>query len=160
MASVGKKVVVIGAGNVGCDVATEAARLGAEELTLLDVMEPASFGKEREDAEAAGAVFRWPVSTKEITDEGIVLDNNELIPEILALRAPAATMVLNCREDPLYTLPEMERADAILRETFERAGAAGRYRGLFYDGGHKFDRAMQADAFAWFDRFLNQCPDP
>ena len=75
-------------------------------------------------------------------------------PEILALRAPAATMVLNCREDPLYTLSEMERADAILRETFERAGAAERYRCNFYDGEHKFDREMQADAFAWFDRFL------
>lgn len=77
-------------------------------------------------------------------------------PEILALRAPAATMVLNCREDPLYTLPEMERADAILRETFDRAGAANRYQGRFYDGGHKFDREMQADAFAWFDRFLKE----
>jgi dienelactone hydrolase len=77
-------------------------------------------------------------------------------PEILALRAPAATMVLSCREDPLYTLPEMKRADAILRETFEKAGAADRYQGRFYDGGHKFDREMQADAFAWFDRFLKK----
>ena len=77
---VGKRLVVIGAGNVGCDVATEAARLGAEDLTLLDVQEPASFGKEREDAEAAGAVFRWPVFTKEITAEGVVLENGELIP--------------------------------------------------------------------------------
>lgn len=77
-------------------------------------------------------------------------------PEILALRAPAATMVLNCREDPLYTLPEMQRADAILRETFERAGAADRYRCNFYGGGHKFDLEMQADAFAWFDRFLKK----
>ncbi len=79
-------------------------------------------------------------------------------PEILALRAPAATMVLNCRQDPLYTLPEMERADAILRETFERAKAPDRYRCNYYDGGHKFDRAMQADAFDWFDRFLQKRP--
>jgi hypothetical protein len=40
-AETGKRVVIIGAGNVGCDVATEAARLGAEEITLLDVQEPA-----------------------------------------------------------------------------------------------------------------------
>ena len=77
---VGKRVVVIGAGNVGCDVATEAARMGAKELTLLDVMEPASFGKEREDAEAAGALFRWPVFTEEITADGVVLNSGELIP--------------------------------------------------------------------------------
>lgn len=75
-------------------------------------------------------------------------------PEILALRAPAATMVLNCREDPLYTLGEMQRADSMIAETFKRAGAVDRYRAIYYDGGHKFDRAMQADAFAWFDRFL------
>jgi dienelactone hydrolase len=75
-------------------------------------------------------------------------------PEILALRAPAATMVLNCTEDPLYTLDEMKRADTIMRDTFDRAGAAERYRCNFYPGGHKFDRAMQADAFAWFDRYL------
>lgn len=75
-------------------------------------------------------------------------------PEILALRAPAATMVLNCTEDPLYTVKEMKRADAILKETFEFAHAADRYRCNFYPGGHKFDKAMQADAFAWFDRHL------
>ena len=76
----GKQVVIIGAGNVGCDVATEAARLGAEAITLLDVQEPASFGKEREDAEAAGAVFRWPVFTRQITEQGVELESGELIP--------------------------------------------------------------------------------
>jgi len=79
-------------------------------------------------------------------------------PEILALRAPAATMVLNCREDQLYTMPEMERADKMIAETFKRANAADRYRSIYYDGGHKFDRAMQADAFDWFDRFLKRAP--
>jgi len=75
----GKSVVIIGAGNVGCDVATEAKRLGAETITLIDVQEPASFGKERKDAEAAGAIFRWPCFTKEITEKGIVLTTLEQI---------------------------------------------------------------------------------
>lgn len=79
-------------------------------------------------------------------------------PEILALRAPEATMVLNCRQDPLYTMPEMQRADAMIAETFKRANASERYRSIYYDGGHKFDRAMQADAFDWFDRFLKTAP--
>jgi dienelactone hydrolase len=79
-------------------------------------------------------------------------------PEILAVRAPAVTMVLNCREDPLYTLSEMQRADAMIADTFQRANAAERYRAIYYDGGHKFDRAMQADAFDWFDRFLKAAP--
>ena len=78
--SPGKRVVIIGAGNVGCDVATEARRLGADTLTLLDVQTPASFGKERQDAEAAGAVFRWPCFTREITSEGVILSTGEIIP--------------------------------------------------------------------------------
>ena len=76
----GKKVVIIGAGNVGCDVATEARRLGADTITLLDVQAPASFGKERRDAEAAGAVFRWPCFTREITSDGVILSTGEAIP--------------------------------------------------------------------------------
>lgn len=75
-------------------------------------------------------------------------------PDILALRAPAATMVLNCNEDPLFTLDEMKRADQILKQTFTRTGAVEKYRGNFYPGGHKFDRSMQADAFAWFEQHL------
>jgi dienelactone hydrolase len=75
-------------------------------------------------------------------------------PEILAMRAPAATMVLNSRQDQLYTMPEMERADAMIADTFKRANASDRYRANFYDGGHKFDLPMQKDAFEWFDRFL------
>ncbi len=79
-AGVGERVVIIGAGNVGCDVATEAARYGARDILLLDVQEPASFGKEREDAEKVGARFRWPVFTKAITAEGVELDSGEVIP--------------------------------------------------------------------------------
>ena len=75
-------------------------------------------------------------------------------PEILALRAPKPTLVLNCREDPLYTLPEMERADRMMAEIFERARAKDRYRAVFYDGGHKFDLEMQREAWAFFDQWL------
>ena len=76
----GKRMVVIGAGNVGCDAATEAHRLGAEDITLIDIQQPASFGKEREDAEKIGAKFLWPVFTKEVTAEGVVLTSGELLP--------------------------------------------------------------------------------
>ncbi|OPX19199.1 MAG: pyridine nucleotide-disulfide oxidoreductase [Desulfobacca sp. 4484_104] len=75
----GKQVVIIGAGNVGCDVAAEAHRLGAQVVTLLDVQQPASFGKERQAAEAAGATFRWPVLTRKITARGVTLTSGEQI---------------------------------------------------------------------------------
>jgi len=75
-------------------------------------------------------------------------------PEILGLAAPSPVMVLNNRQDQLFTLPEMERADQILKEVYAKAGAADRYRAMFFDGPHKFDREMQAQAFEWFDRWL------
>ncbi|MGD9240159.1 MAG: FAD-dependent oxidoreductase [Desulfobacterales bacterium] len=77
---VGKNVVIIGAGNVGCDAAAEAHRLGAQKITLLDIQEPASFGKEREAAETAGAEFMWPVFAREITKSGVKLTSAEEVP--------------------------------------------------------------------------------
>jgi hypothetical protein len=75
-------------------------------------------------------------------------------PEILGLRAPLPTLVLNNNEDPLFTLAEMERADKMLADVFDKAGARDAYRASFYPGPHKFDRAMQQEAFDWFDRWL------
>ncbi|HSO10526.1 MAG TPA: FAD-dependent oxidoreductase, partial [Desulfoprunum sp.] len=97
--SVGKSVVVIGAGNVGCDVACEAYRLGAEKVVLVDIQKPLAFGKEKEAAEAHGAVFSWPVVTKEVTAEGIVTASGEIIP--------AQTVIISIGDVPaLPFLPE------------------------------------------------------
>lgn len=75
-------------------------------------------------------------------------------PEILGLGVPNPVLVLNNRGDDLFTMPEMQRADEILTSVYRKAGAPERYRGSFYDGPHKFDRAMQKEAFDWFDRWL------
>jgi dienelactone hydrolase len=75
-------------------------------------------------------------------------------PEILGLRAPLPTLVLNDSEDQLYTIGEMKKSDAILTQVFEKAGARDRYKASFYPGPHKFDPDMQKEAFAWFDRWL------
>ena len=100
-AAPGKKVVIIGAGNVGCDVATEAHRLGAETITLIDVQKPASFGKEREDAEAVGATFHWPCFTREITEKGVVLDNGDL------LEADTVVVSIGDAPDTAFLGPDM-----------------------------------------------------
>lgn len=75
-------------------------------------------------------------------------------PEIYGLRAPLPTMVLNNNHDSLFTLSEMKRADTILGEVFEKAGAQDRYDCRFYDGPHKFNRQMQNEAFEWLDKWL------
>jgi len=75
-------------------------------------------------------------------------------PEILGLRVPLPTMTLSNNQDGLYTLKEMKKADRILQEVFEKADASEHYKGVFYEGDHKFDATMQQDAFNWFDRWL------
>lgn len=75
-------------------------------------------------------------------------------PEILALRAPKPTMVLNDIGDTLFTLDEMKNADGILSAIFEKAEASDRYKCSFHPGPHKFDLAMQQEAFEWVDRWL------
>jgi len=98
-AEVGKTVVIIGAGNVGCDAATEAHRLGAEDITLIDIQTPLSFGAEREAAEEIGAKFRWPCFTKQIIEEGVELTSGEVIP--------ADTVIISIGDQPdLDFLPD------------------------------------------------------
>ncbi|MES2796720.1 MAG: hypothetical protein V4683_12180 [Bacteroidota bacterium] len=80
---------------------------------------------------------------------------NELdFPEIMGLRAPLPTLVLNDIDDQLFTLSEMKEADAILKEIYKKAGAENHYKCSFYPGPHKFDAKMQAEAFDWFDKWL------
>jgi NADPH-dependent glutamate synthase beta subunit-like oxidoreductase/glutamate synthase domain-containing protein 3/NAD-dependent dihydropyrimidine dehydrogenase PreA subunit len=96
---VGREVVVIGAGNVGCDVACEAYRLGAEHVTLVDIQKPLAFGKEKEAAEALGAQFAWPVVTREVTEEGLWTTEGRLIR--------AQTVIISIGDIPaLSFLPE------------------------------------------------------
>lgn len=98
-ARVGKTVVIIGAGNVGCDAAAEAFRLGAESVTLVDIQAPASFGAERKHAEAAGARFLWPRYTKVITEHAVELKGGESLP--------ADTVIMAVGDQPdLGFLPE------------------------------------------------------
>lgn len=75
-------------------------------------------------------------------------------PEILGLRAPLPTLVLNDSEDQLYTLPEMERAEEILQAVYDKANASDHFTTSYYPGLHKFDAPMQDEAFDWFDLWL------
>ena len=75
-------------------------------------------------------------------------------PEVLGLRAPLPTLVLNNLQDPLFTLPEMRRADEMLLAVYRKANASDAYKCTFYPGPHKFDVTMQAEAWNWFDRWL------
>jgi NADPH-dependent glutamate synthase beta subunit-like oxidoreductase/glutamate synthase domain-containing protein 3/ferredoxin len=60
----GKKVVVIGAGNVGMDIACQAYDQGAASVIAVDVQKPAAFGKEMELASSKGTTIQYPKFTE------------------------------------------------------------------------------------------------
>lgn len=80
---------------------------------------------------------------------------NELeFAEILGLRVPLASLVLNNNQDELFTLAEMQKATTILSEVYAKANSEESYKASYYDGRHKFDTLMQQEAFDWFDQWL------
>ncbi len=116
---IGKQVVIIGAGNVGCDVACEAYRLGARQVTLVDIQKPLAFGKEKAAAEALGAKFQWPVQTKEVTAEGLIDAAGQLIP--------AQTVIISIGDVPaLKFLPETVEVVTVGGAAWVKCDAAGR----------------------------------
>lgn len=97
--AVGRRVVVIGCGNSGMDAAVGAYQMGAEQVVCIDVQKPAAFDKEIAHVQELGGVLMWPVSTKEITAEGLVTSTGEVIP--------ADTVIITVGETPdLSFLPE------------------------------------------------------
>ncbi len=116
---VGSQVVVIGAGNVGCDVACEAFKLGAEQVTLVDIQKPLAFGKEKAAAEELGAQFKWPVITKEVTEKGLVTTDGELIP--------AQTVIISIGDIPaLKFLPDTVECLVVGGAAWIKTDTAGR----------------------------------
>jgi dienelactone hydrolase len=111
-------------------------------------------------AVCVGFMTTWAdlVLTKSVTHTWMtytpLLPNYLDFPEILGLRVPLPTLVQNNNQDELYTLSEMKKADGILSEVYKKANASDKYEARFYDGEHKFDAKMQADAFDWFDKWL------
>ena len=120
-AKVGDRVVIIGAGNVGCDAATEAFRLGAKSVVLIDVQEPASFGVERKQAEAAGAKFLWPRFTKAVTDAGVEMTDGELLPSDTVIVAVGDMPDLSFLPEEIAT----ERGFIVVNENYTTSDASG-----------------------------------
>ncbi|APG27805.1 4Fe-4S ferredoxin [Syntrophotalea acetylenivorans] len=89
---VGRKVVVIGAGNAGMDVAIAAYHMGAQQVTAIDVQRPAAYQKEIDQFEALGGQIQWPVFTEKISEEGLHTKDGRLIE--------ADTVIISIGERP------------------------------------------------------------
>jgi len=59
------------------------------------------------------------------------------------------------RRDGLFPLAGMEEGVRKIAAIYRMAGASSTFVGRFYDVPHRFDQAMQEEAFAWFDSQLS-----
>lgn len=66
-----KEAVIIGAGNVGMDIACEAWRLGARAVAAVDIQKPLASGKELELAASFGTRILWPVFVERLDEKKI-----------------------------------------------------------------------------------------
>lgn len=101
----GKKVVVIGAGNVGMDVASEAYNYGAESVIAVDIQKPAAFGKEMETATAKGTQILWPRLTERYSEEEkkiYFMDGSSLDADVVVISV-GDTPVLDFLSEGIHT---------------------------------------------------------
>ena len=76
----GKKVVIIGAGNAAMDVITEVYKQGGvESVTAIDIQEPSAFDKEIKAAQKLGAKIMYPCFTQKITEKGVYLKDGRFL---------------------------------------------------------------------------------
>ena len=107
----GQDIVVIGAGNVGMDISAQAFVCGAKSVTAVDVQPPASFGVEREAAEALGTQILWPKITKSFN-----LKNREVNFED-GTSLPADKVFISIGESPEldFLPPEVDTSRGLIK---------------------------------------------
>lgn len=75
-------------------------------------------------------------------------------PDLVSLAAPRGLLVQQCAKDGLFPPAGMKESLEKISAAYEKAKAKDHMQGRFYDAPHMFTRAMQEDAFAWFDERL------
>ncbi len=76
------------------------------------------------------------------------------LPDVAALAAPNALMVVNGSRDGLFELEGVRRAHARIAACYDKAGVGDRCLSRIVDERHEFSLPMQAEAWAWFERWL------
>lgn len=79
-----REIVIIGAGNVGMDIACEAWRLGAKRVIAIDVQKPMAFGRELEAARTRGTEILWPKHIDHIDEKRLCFkDGADLTADVI-----------------------------------------------------------------------------
>lgn len=78
------------------------------------------------------------------------------IPDLIAMAAPKAVMVVSATEDPLFPPLGQREAAKQIAAAYAWAGEVGRFRDYAPKKPHCYDAEIQAEALAWFDAHLKR----
>lgn len=76
------------------------------------------------------------------------------IPDLIAMAAPKAVMVVGGTKDVLFPPAAQQDAARQIAHAYEWAGEADRFRNYAPDKEHCYDAEIQDQALAWFDKYL------
>jgi len=78
------------------------------------------------------------------------------IPDLIAMAAPKACMVVSGKQDPLFPPAGQRDAARQIAEAYQWAGCPDRFCDYGPDKPHCYDAEIQDKALAWFDEHLKQ----
>lgn len=78
------------------------------------------------------------------------------MPDLIAMAAPRACMVVGGTEDVLFPPLGQKEATRQIAEAFDWAGAPDRFRGYAPAKPHCYDQEIQEQALAWLNRHLKR----
>ncbi len=99
----GKKIVIIGAGNAAMDVVIEAYKQGVQEVTVIDIQKPSAFEKELSHAKKLGAKILWPCFTQKIANDGVLLKDGSFLE--------ADSVIISVGDRPIFDFLEKNYLD-------------------------------------------------
>ena len=76
------------------------------------------------------------------------------LPDLAALIAPRAALVINGSQDRLFALEGVKAAFGKIERCYTKAGVAERQRCRLYDAPHEFNLTMQGEAWEWLKRWV------
>jgi dienelactone hydrolase len=76
------------------------------------------------------------------------------LPDLAALVAPRALLVINGSQDGLFALDGVKAAFDKIGRCYSKAGAPDRVRCSLYDAPHEFNLEMQKEAWQWLAEWL------
>jgi dienelactone hydrolase len=76
------------------------------------------------------------------------------LPDLAALIAPRAVLVINGSQDRLFALEGVKAAFDKIARCYAKAGARERQRCSLYDAPHEFNLPMQTEAWEWIRRWI------